>query len=296
MPGTARRKSFLLGVGAQKAGTTWLHDYLSNHENVDLGFRKEYHVFDALSSRNNGFFETHLRRAEDLLAELQNRLDTDDNLLISPGGRRQRTFKLVDFLYDFNNYFDYFDSLLARDFVALTGDITPSYSGLSADIFMVVKNGLAARGMTPKVVFLMRDPVDRFISSAQMRSGRKRHAIDEAKFEEIVRRRYRTENSEDRGRYDQTIRNLEAVFDKSEIYYEFYERLFNAASIAKLCAFLGIEAKQAELDNRINQAKRKYPVSDEIRLEIRSHFSPVYDFLYARYSKPFIDSIWKSYA
>ena len=37
---------FVLGVGAQKAGTTWLHEYLASLPEVDLGFMKEYHVFD----------------------------------------------------------------------------------------------------------------------------------------------------------------------------------------------------------------------------------------------------------
>ena len=41
-------KTFLLGVGAQKAGTSWLHDQLNRRHDADFGFLKEYHIFDAL--------------------------------------------------------------------------------------------------------------------------------------------------------------------------------------------------------------------------------------------------------
>jgi hypothetical protein len=41
-------KTFILGVGAQKGGTTWLHRQLNKNKNIDLGFRKEYHIFDAI--------------------------------------------------------------------------------------------------------------------------------------------------------------------------------------------------------------------------------------------------------
>ena len=41
-------RTFLLGVGAMKAGTTWLHDYLAASPQCEPGVRKEYHVFDSL--------------------------------------------------------------------------------------------------------------------------------------------------------------------------------------------------------------------------------------------------------
>ena len=37
---------FILGVGAQKCGTTWLHGYLSGHPQVQMPALKELHYFD----------------------------------------------------------------------------------------------------------------------------------------------------------------------------------------------------------------------------------------------------------
>ena len=38
---------FLLGVGAQKAGTSWLHQQRHSRPDADFGVLKEYHVHDA---------------------------------------------------------------------------------------------------------------------------------------------------------------------------------------------------------------------------------------------------------
>ena len=50
------KKVFLLGVGCQKGGTTWLHGQLAKHPEVDLGFTKEYHIFDALHIDDMKYF------------------------------------------------------------------------------------------------------------------------------------------------------------------------------------------------------------------------------------------------
>ena len=49
MPLQTQEPTFVLGAGAQKAGTTWLHAYLSHFDDVDFGPIKEYHVWDGLS-------------------------------------------------------------------------------------------------------------------------------------------------------------------------------------------------------------------------------------------------------
>ena len=42
------QKTFLIGLGAQKAGTSWLWDYIDAASGTDMGPVKEYHVLDAL--------------------------------------------------------------------------------------------------------------------------------------------------------------------------------------------------------------------------------------------------------
>ena len=50
------QKTFVLGVGAQKAGTSWLHHQLASRADTDFGFLKEYHVFDVIFHSEYEYF------------------------------------------------------------------------------------------------------------------------------------------------------------------------------------------------------------------------------------------------
>ena len=41
-------KTFLLGIGAQKAGTSWLYEYLARRDEIFMSPIKEMHVFDII--------------------------------------------------------------------------------------------------------------------------------------------------------------------------------------------------------------------------------------------------------
>ena len=43
---------FIIGVGAQKAGTTLLYDLLKNHPQLAIGNKKELHYFDYAKTPN----------------------------------------------------------------------------------------------------------------------------------------------------------------------------------------------------------------------------------------------------
>ena len=43
-------KTFVLGLGAQKSGSTWLHSYLNHFSFSDFGPVKEYHIWDGVYS------------------------------------------------------------------------------------------------------------------------------------------------------------------------------------------------------------------------------------------------------
>jgi hypothetical protein len=54
-------KLFVLGLGAQQAGTTWVWKYLSQMNGADFGFAKEYHVFDTIHLPECSYFRTMTR-------------------------------------------------------------------------------------------------------------------------------------------------------------------------------------------------------------------------------------------
>ena len=160
-------KIFVLGVGAQKCGTTWLHDQLKSNQSVNMGFRKEYHVFDSIENprHHNGFREKYIQSTLDLY----NNGQLGRNLSNKMRGCAKHSLTLA-FIDNVENYFDYFDYLhLKNDRTKAVGDITPNYANLKPKTFQLLKDGLEKRGFKIKIFFLMRDPVERIWSSARMK-------------------------------------------------------------------------------------------------------------------------------
>lgn len=265
--------TFLLGVGAQKAGTTWLHRYIQSSESTDLGFAKEYHIWDALNCPECARFR------------VESRLPLRPNKF-----RRWRMQRNPDY------YFNYFKRLLTRDGVELTGDITPSYSCLSSYVFEQIHAACQARGMQLKVVFLMRDPVQRCWSAVRMhrRKGKTRDDVDlRAEEEEAVLRYYQSPNARIRTRYDWTIQALEAAIPRQNLFYGLYEELFCEAEIDRLSSFLGLESRHEFADNRFNISKPQSALGDETARRIAEEYREVYQFCAARL--PQIRQIWSGY-
>ena len=103
-------KTFLLGVGAQKAGTTWVYRYLRSHPACAMGPIKEYAVFDTherpelFSGRSRNRFERLRHEAERrirLVGFTQSRPIKHDRALAATLVRRllpQRIFSFKDCL------------------------------------------------------------------------------------------------------------------------------------------------------------------------------------------------------
>ena len=147
MSKTTNRPIFVLGAGAQKCGTSWLYRTLQKQPWSDFGVMKEYHVWDS--------------KFCDLITQYSPPPTKDENPNISLRRAMQS---------DNNYYAQYFRDLIRGD-VTLTGDITPSYSLLSGDQFKEVKSCVERVGLEPKIIFLMRDPVERIWSALQMGPG-----------------------------------------------------------------------------------------------------------------------------
>jgi hypothetical protein len=278
-----KNKTFLLGIGAQKAGTTWLYDYLKNHPNTDMGFMKEYHIFDALYLNNQQIRESYL----------QGRINQVVNANQKP---KNRDIALLKFLGDTNIYFNYFNNLVTKNpQTLLTGDITPSYSALSAETFEQIKHNLKKMGFIVKVVFLMRDPVERCISASRMTL--RNAGSDNSEETEInhIKQNYASENYCIRTRYDITIKNIEAVFNQNEIHYTFYEELFTESSIQEICNYLEIPFTQPDFTRRPNKSATLNSTPEALKLEIATLYKPVYDFVSERFGQDRIKKVWKNH-
>ena len=251
---------FLLGVGAQKAGTSWLHQQLHHRSDADFGFLKEYHVHDALHV-------PELERFRHLNIQLAN-----PRTWIKPRSwRRQRFFAQP------RRYYDYFAWLLLRPRlqnlqVTLTGDITPSYALLDVPTLDSIRNNFAERGIAVKPVFLMRDPIERFISSRRMKLRKQglRDATAEAKALRHAVAKLR-ERPTLRSSYASTLEALEASFGLDRCFVATFETLFTPATYDSLCQFLNIPYLEPAWQRKVNVSATANPVPDDVFATLGQH-------------------------
>lgn len=286
-------KIFVLGVGAQKCGTTWLHDQLKSNQSVNMGFRKEYHVFDSIENprQHNGFREKYIQSALDLY----NNGQLGRNLSNKMRGCAKHSLMLA-FIDNVENYFDYFDYLyLKNDQTKVVGDITPNYANLKPKTFQLLKDGLEKRGFKIKIFFLMRDPVERIWSSARMKKremrGPKKDSFNE--FEHLLS--YKKGSDLDvNTRYEATINNLEKVFNASDIFYSFYEELFNASTFERIKDFLEIDLKPFDATHIANASPKQLALPEQLNHQLVERYRPTYEFMRSRYGDSMLDR-WQGY-
>ena len=278
-------QQFILGIGAPKAGTSWIHNRLSLSENVDCGFLKEYHVFDSIESPQGYWAKKRLKNYRSRLKATQ-----DFSIASNSHGPNNTAFKLASFIDNTSNYFDYMHYLYLRDTkISTCCDITPAYALLSEKTLYIIKDGLESRGFSVRVVFLMRDPVDRLISGMKMKIKNSKlnasYFYDE--FRKLIAAPHRSTQVAN-GRYQVTIEKIERVFEKQSIYYGFFDSLFNKKSINSLQDFLGLEIPSDNISDVVNPGKKITFATDDKRiLELRRSLKDIYNDTYSYCLKKF---------
>lgn len=234
--------TFLLGVGAQKAGTSWLHHQLHQRDDAHFGFLKEYHVHDALHV--NAFADYGRGRRWNL----------------GPRSLRRRWL-----MGDTRRYYNYFQSLLRRPGIALTGDITPSYAALPASALSSIREQFEQRGIRVCPVFLMRDPIERLISKQRMKcrkSGQRDASTEITALRKLAARRPQGANL--RGNYAQTLHNLDAAFGLENCFIGFYETLFTPATFSALCTALRVPYREPNWEEQVNRSRTTNTIPDDV--------------------------------
>jgi len=264
-PGPASR-TFLLGLGAQKAGTAWMHRYLESSPQCDPGFRKEYHVWDALDLPSGHVVRERIEKQ---------------------GGERAR------FLREPEHYVDYFTGLLDGG-ARLTADITPAYADLSVERLTGIRAAFGSRGVRTVAVYLMRDPVERVWSAVRM-DARRRGATHAGAAENRLRKVVAGDHYAQRTRYDAAIARIDQAFGRDLAFYGFYESLFDRRTLQDLCGFLDIDFHEPDLGRQVNVSpKEDGELSDATVRALVELFAPVYAAVAARFPDVDLPALWPS--
>lgn len=285
MPVPGDAPVFLLGTGCQKGGTAWLHGYLDSSPQTDLGFMKEYHVWDRLDlDEDRPGLKRMLKRSRSALDLLEN----------GGSGADVRALRQAAFMLDPESYFDYFASLVGPGRARLTGDLTPAYGGLGERRLAFVRDGVEARGLQMRVLMSLRDPVERIWSAVRMRQMRQPSSYPGGSAD-WVRKLYADDWAESRTRYDRTLAAAHAVLPEDRVHVVLYETLFEPASLRALTGSLGLDPIEPDTETRPNETPRTAEtLPDELVARVARHYRDVYEGIDQAYPHLDVRSRWAS--
>jgi len=285
-------KTFVLGVGAQKAGTSWLFQQICNSKYFQKGITKEMRVFCYLNKKEK------TKR----LKFLKKNINKKNNLLAS-------------FLKSPRKYYNYFQKLASNDSVTHVGEITPLYCSLKEEEFQNISNKLDKRNFYKKIIFIVRDPYKRLLSQFGMRMLRKdlshlrinSNALNqeliknpyiladkysEKEIIEEMRKLYQSDGAQIRTKYDVVIPKLIKVFNEKELFIDFFEDMFNDDFYKRFKEFIELDDLRMEFNKPNNVTPKFRPLPDDFKYEIINFYGETYRYMKSLFPNK-TSSLWK---
>jgi hypothetical protein len=252
---------YFLGIGAQKAGSTWLHKQLERHPEVALPPRKEVHFFDTMYPTRYG---------ESAGVVLAQRFKT-----LVGQGRQGAALQIAEqFEVMFRGPEAYVEYIGRKQNpqTTIVGDITPGYADLTAEGFQIARELL-----DPLLIFVMRDPLERYWSWARMTAG-----TNTERMVGWFEKGFRQPRIWSRCDYPAVLATLDEVFEPGKVLTLFYEDLFREDTLEQIARFLGVSPSWAwDIDERWNEgASHSMP---EPSAELLERFEPVYEYVRGRF-------------
>lgn len=276
----------LFGLGAPKAGTSWLHGYLAGHPEVFVPPLKEMHFFNAVDAGP----QARLNKMAEKRRSVEKRLvkhgkaefslqDLDDvKELIEIGSDRA----YLRFMQD------------RADGQKVMADITPAYGLLSLERLK------AMQAMTEsRFIYLMRDPVSRLWSHVRMNAVRKMRKAGKGEVEAECKRILDKALSGKlpkllaRSDYSAVLTKLKQL-EPSRVLIAFYEDLFTNETVQRICDFLGIAMKPADFATRVNEGRAAVLMAEPDRVRAAVYLKPQYAAVQAHMGR--LPESWKQNA
>ena len=253
----------VLGIGATKAGTTWLYKQLCRHPGIWMTPNKEISFFTATQPAGVGRDNPRSRLAYDVF-----RLGWHRDLVCFVLGIRsmEDLEHLRWWVRFYSGHRDdrWYRSLFARaPQGSLAGEFSPVYESCGA----VDIRHMHAIAPHAKLLFMIREPVARFWSHFNMNRARGLAPGDVMTegLELLLR-----PDGETRLLYRQTLRNYTQFFCPEQILVIFYDAIRHEPHrlLADLFKFLEIPQRDysdSELAERINEGTASVPMPESLR-------------------------------
>lgn len=268
-------KTFMVCIGAMKCATSWVHAYLDTLDGVTVSPLKEVHFFDSkFSAYALGDMDDFAIKRVGLHMDRSGQ--ATQNLLLSTDF--QASVDRMQMIYDDTAYFAHFARLAGPETRTFC-DVTPAYSVLGPDGFGYMRDFFATQSIHLKLVYILRDPVDRLWSQL-------RHLQEINPDGRIAERWAEAIGSPAimaRADYAGTIVDLEMTFPAENVLYLFYEDLFEEATLQHLCDFVGVPYQAGNTEERRNRTRIEMKLPDEARRTFLNVLASQYAFCRERF-------------
>lgn len=280
----SNQKLFVLCIGAQKSGTSWLHQLLSRSRDTDMGFLKEY---KSIRKIELSLREKWARRARDRkklrLLGFESSMPSFKEFL-QLNNRDKQVLMSIDNCY----YYDYFDDLVSGGSGAfVTGDFSPHYCNLTKKCLSSVRQRLVKRGFRVKTIYLMRDPVERVFSQIRMirRDGTRQEICECSSEVEAISKFYNSAKVACHTRYEYPLVAIQNAFPREDIFIEFYERLFSYGSYERIQSFLGISLPTPYFFERVNATFKAEFISTSLKSRVAYEYAQTYSIVHKNFGE-----------
>jgi hypothetical protein len=257
-----------LGIGAQKAGTSWLNHQLRRHPAIWMPPVKELHYFDDPSvwplvtrifsdSQKGSRVRRHFSRQGRELVKLR----LEHPLWWLRFFCRRRTDH-------------WYASLFSPGPGQLAGEVTPSYARLEEPVVARI-HALLPRA---RIIYLLRNPIHQIWSHAAMHFSKYGHQGVHTVHEEKITTFLETRNVAQHSDYLQNLQVWERFYPPPQIFIGFLDQLAHEprALLRDVYHFLGVESSDRFIPESVHvkrNARRYPPMPDQIArtLALRCH-------------------------
>lgn len=228
-----------LCVGAAKAGTSWLHSQLSAHSECHFRSIKELHYFNSI---DDGTVPRNIERIQARQVRLLEQTDGGVNATPLQAARIADGAEYLDVLEVAQENTPAYLAYLTKGAKSgqVVGEATPAYALLSSERLAQ----MARMAPDVRVLFLMRDPVERLWSHVRMIAARRDDdgVVTTRRCNRILERTISGEETQivRRSDYAGALRRLVAAVPGSQLSIEVFEEMVRGDGFARICDFLGI--------------------------------------------------------
>lgn len=269
-----------VGIGAQKAGSTWLYRNLRAHPEIWMPPRKEIHYFNSKTSDRSGLLsglfgkrrEGHEWRGQVLHWTKVHGLEKPSLENLWWGIR-----------YYTGNFDDgWYASLFEPGRGKVIGEITPAYSALDWNAVAHVHDIMPEA----KIIFFMRNPIERLWSQLVMSFDRIEEGSADFVTDKRLLRRVERESYRLLTDYLRTLETWGEFYPEGRIFVGFLEdvSLFPAELLSRLYHFLGVDSsfRSPDLTEKVHSRS-----SGRVPVGVAAHLAETYREKIGRLSERF---------